>query len=103
MAEWKGGQLPAEDLPLLAGLRSVFCIGKARFVLFQKTVWVLCCQEEGEVPIACVVPVPATGILPAPHFKRLTKTPDLAENTCSPWYCPFAEVCHLVLLYMQTY
>lgn len=34
--------------------------------------------------IACVIPVPVTGVLPAPDFKGLTKTPNLAENTCSP-------------------
>lgn len=51
--------------------------------------------------IACVIPVPVTGVLPAPDFKRLTKTPNLAENTAL-CYCPCAEVCHLVLLYMQT-
>lgn len=34
--------------------------------------------------VACVISVPAIGVLPAPNFKRLTKTLDLAENTCSP-------------------
>lgn len=42
------------------------------------------------MPIACVIPVPATGVLPAPNFERLTKTPDLAGNTCSP---PLLSLC----------
>lgn len=36
------------------------------------------------MPIACAVPVPAAGVLPAPDFQKLAKTPDPAESTCSP-------------------
>lgn len=39
-------KLPAEYLLLLVELRSMLYIGKEWFVLFWKTVQVLCCQEE---------------------------------------------------------
>lgn len=46
MGSWDEVQLPAEDLLLLVELRIMFCIGKEHFVLFWKTVQVLCCWEE---------------------------------------------------------
>lgn len=102
MGSWDEVQFPAEDLLLLVGLRSMFCVGEEWFCCSRKLCRSCAARRSERCPLHVQCLCQRQACCQLLIFKSLQRHLILLRAPVALCYRPYAEVCHLVLLYVQT-